>query len=629
MFRRLRTIIDNARFRGKVYVSLLGWLFSIALKQFAWRIFLSSISTASSIACQGFSFGIIVGAVGQLQTSGRLTSFPGIDRLGIELAAPNPNLVIAVFVVLFFLGGALNYASRSIAIRLDSRVYRYFFAEIGAYFGRKTEVDTALLHTIRTRVRIASKYSVLRVLNTDARFAGVIVRLGLYNISHLGSIAIGLSIIALYAPLLLPLIGLFALFAAFMTYPLNLRATRTTRMLEVQAPKRSAAIREKVNNFLAGNSAPEVAFLGDDEMFEDPDAGIDAGNNARGNKDDEENEAEIISGFHRLVENRLLVLESSRIVMSSMVGVGIGFLVWLMFSEQHQGMVSYSSLLVLFFGLRFVMNGLEGLMVTVTSVNRFLPHLIRLHELMREIDGSQTPPDISASRGASQTSVETPPSPSSGNQAVLNWGIETGGLQATQGDFLAGGVYAMLGPTDPGEASERQMTALTNTNSDVIFVRATGVDVDALSERERSWLTTVMEGTGSQNTSAENSATDSAMRAELPNYLCACLEHARRPPALLLLEGAYVYELSATGIAAIRQLFPTSAICIVSDSLDKTLAKSPARDLFVSDGKQIVCAVDMKTVNSAAGDFIRAICHGDWRDGRRRYEAPEKSAKGK
>ncbi len=625
MLKRSSIIVSNAHYRAQAYFALLAWLVRFAFSRFAKPIGLSAAATACSVVFQGLALAIVVGAVGQLQDSGHLTTFPGVDRLGLHLPAPRPGLVIGSFVFVFVLGSMLAYYGRKRAIRLESDMYRYCYHTIVEFFSRHTENTTALLTTLWTRRIIAKRYALLRVLTSDARFAGVIVRLALFNITHLGNIAVGLLIIGLYAPVLLPVIGMFAVLAALFMYPLNLRATRSTRLLEEEAVRRSRLIRDKVGFLLGAKPAMPIAF-DDPELQVDDDLPVEDGGKER-------EEHEIIDNFLHLMESRLMVLESSRILMGSMVGVGIGCMVWLMFADQHEGIISYSSLLVLFFGLRFVMNGIEGAMVTITSINRFLPHLLRLRDLVNGLTTLQAWPtgDSGSNDGRIRREatlvnpITTSPRSLPARQAHggLPFALNTAGLQQIESSFAPGEVYALQTPAQVQRSAGEQIRLLLRARDTTIEAVSPSAVQSLTDHEEAEWLARVMaEANRVASPTPPGRDESAADDDQLAAYLAGCLRHARESASLVVvLDGFVLRRLSPRGMLAVTRLFAASTVFVHSHVLDDLRANVPSGELLVSDGQNILCLLDAVSIRPQARDFIDSLCGGDWKAGRQRYEA--------
>ena len=381
--KKFSTKLANLRDRLRLYSRLAWWLLRTAASHFTPIMLLSAGCSLGSLFVQVFSLAIIAGAVGQFETHGSIVSFPALDRIGLQLPAPPVALVVVIFVILFATGGLLTFLGRSTAIRLESRFFWLFYRQIiEAVRASVFEQDVQRMRPERARNRMARTMQRLgKVLIADARFAGVAVRLMLYNISHAGNITIGIGIIAVLAPKLLPLIVLFGLVAGAGMYPLSLLGAQTTRQIEVHGPRRSAFLRQQLAEAMG---VPDDADALLTEVIVDDD--LMAESNISGSRANQADET-VIGTYLGLVERRFRILETSKLIMAVLVGLGIGaLLLFLLDDHSSSGSINYGSLIVLFFGFRFVFGGIEGAMVTLTSLNRFHPNVSRLYELMTEID---------------------------------------------------------------------------------------------------------------------------------------------------------------------------------------------------------------------------------------------------
>lgn len=366
--------------RARTYFALLGWLFGLTLRRFHRTVLLSACASVCGIALHGGALFILARAVGAMQAGG--DSLTPIESLGLALHTPGPSALLAAFVALFALGSLLGYLGRSGAIGLESALYRYFADSVIEQLTVRDDDARRPFKVLRRRHVLGTRHPLLKILVSDCRFPGVGVRLALFNITHLGNLALGLLVLGLHAPLLLPLIATFALLAAIAMYPLSLRASRTTRQLEVSGAERVAYIKSRLGSALdtvQGDAVPDAPTAAEtlDEEFDDVAALADAPATA---------ERGALDGYLALVEQRLRVTELSRVIMSAMAAAGIGLLVWLLFAYPELHIASAGSLLVLLFGLRFVLIGIEGGIVTLTTLNRFVPHLLRLQALVRDLE---------------------------------------------------------------------------------------------------------------------------------------------------------------------------------------------------------------------------------------------------
>jgi len=614
--RWLRQAFENAAQRAIAYVQLFRWLLITGWRAFPFSIIASAATSASSIALQGLALGIVVGAVSQFQNQGQLSTFPGLDRAGITVNDPHAATVIIAFVLLFIIASGLAYVGRSTAIRLESRMYRFFYDEVLGYVDRQQVETSELFRQTPRQTESGANAKILRVLLVDARFGGVILRLLLFNIIHFGNLLVGLLIITLFAPALLPLIGIFAIIAGLFMYPLNLRAARTTRMLEEHGPKRSAMIKKRVGSTAANEPSDDAVVSDEDDALGTASIGAPSSEVSGADED------EVIDRHLVLVENRLRILELSRSVMSILVACGIGALVWLLLARPGPAVVNYSSLLVLFFGLRFVMNGMEGVLVTVTSINRFLPNLLRLRELLLQLQAEHS---VAEKIGALSQESEwhdfddmTELEPSD-----VVWELRSPHLEPMRGRFRRGESYGLIGIELPRETAVAQLHALGRTarppfNAELAeFEQARTERACTCDKADIDWILAVC-AAGNIPLSAEtaeHALNEQTVVAEGPighlvRFLRDCRSLAKRNMLIVVLDGNELFKMDQPGVAKVCSLFPDSILFFFCSGVYRALNNSPAKLLFLSDGKEIACAVSIAERDRSMDRFVDKVCRG-------------------
>ena len=584
----------NARYRSRAYRALVSWLLRIAFRHFRAPLALSSFASGTAVAFQGLALAVMVGAVSQFQNLGHLESFPGLDRLGIVVKNPTIETIVTSFVVLFLLASGLAYLSRSVAIRLESRVYRHFYNNIIARLALSAQTNDDLIALLERQHEIRNAHEIPRVLMADARFAGVILRLALFNVIHLGNIVVGLLIIGFYAPALLPLIVGFAATAGICMYPLNLRATRVTRDLEKTAPLRNAYIKKRLADVLDPDESEVIDSVMDDEAFVPTSDGSTT-------VDPAALDERIVDRHLHLIESRLRILESSRIVMSTLVACGIGSLVWLLFRGDAQPAVSYSAIIVLFFGLRFVMNGIEGAMITVTSINRFLPNLIRLEQLVSQLDAIEQLENERREREEADNAWLQFGDHADDSAAGYPWQTNSSGLRRMRGSFLRGSIYGIAGRSiDPmvARAELRDIVISRRKEVDAAQLVQAEPPMEAVTERERQWVKrtlargnvlipdSVVDGC----LDGKSAPSDEPRDIDLINFLANCRQSSTAAATVVLLDGEQLFKMDPPGVRAVCTLFGDRVTFIVSRNITRALNNLPTRQLMLSDGERIVCA---------------------------------------
>ena len=629
----LRRRLGEAASRARAYLALLGWLIGVAVRTCHRTMLASATASVVSIVLHGAALSILVRSVSAIQAAGHLEHFPLLDLVGIELPAPAPGALLALFVALFALGSLLGYVGRSIAIHLESVLYRHFTDHIVERLTVRDD-DAQKLFKVMRRPALGERHQLLRILMSDSRFPGVAVRLVLYNITHLGNIAVGLAVLVFHAPLLLPLIAAFALLAAAAMYPLTLRAARTTRRLEEYGAQRASYLKARLGSALdTTQSDPLVQVeMGGDGLEDDFNDVTALGDAPAADAPDG------LRDYLALLEERLRVTELSRVIMSSMVAAGIGLLVWLLFTYQELHIASASSLLVLLFGLRFVLMGIEGSMITLTTINRFLPHLVRLHALVEDLEREhrREAPDLSAEFGfLSGTWRDGAIEPGPANVApgpLPGWRLTTPGLQQVAGLLEPGAVHCLAGARLDAASGLAQFEALVaavdgGEDNAVTRLRAAQAGcpdlrkVNVLDADDAAWIA-AMVSAGRLAIDADTvqliAGLASPLRkadADAVRFLIPAAYLARQALPLMVLEARALASLNETGQALVLARFADRALLIVDHDSRRALARAGGGLLFLSARGAVVGAVPMGERAPVTDLLLEAILSGEWLPG--------------
>lgn len=618
--------------RARTYFDLLGWLFGLTLRRFHRTVLLSASASVCGIALHGGALFILARAVGVMQAGDAGDGLTPMASLELALHAPGPSALLAAFVALFALGSLLGYLGRSTAIGLESALYRYFADSVIEQLAVKDDDARRPFKVLRRRHVLGTRHPLLKILVSDCRFPGVGVRLALFNITHLGNLALGLLVLGHHAPLLLPLIATFALLAAIAMYPLSLRASRTTRALEASGAERVAYIKSRLGSALDSAQDSPTASEALDEEFDDVAALADAPPTA---------ERGALDGYLALVEQRLRVTELSRVIMSAMAAAGIGLLAWLLFVYPELHIASAGSLLVLLFGLRFVLIGIEGGMVTLTTLNRFVPHLSRLQALVRDLesenrrDSFELPSEFGFLSGEWRDGAMLPETAADPARANLGWCLDVPGVQRVSSGFEAGVLHCVCGlglGKWQGLSQFESLAAATDGAMDNAVTRlreawATCPDLRKVNELDQADCESIARivSVGRLPIDAETvqliAGLASPLRkpeADVVRFLIHAVHLARLPLALMVFEARELGSLNAAGQALLLELFADRTVLLVDHDTRQALAREGRGLLLLSDGEQIVCAVPMGARPEMTEWLLEAILSGAWQPQRQR-----------
>ncbi|MBX9608601.1 MAG: hypothetical protein K2Y51_20445 [Gammaproteobacteria bacterium] len=609
--RASRRPLRDALWRARAYFALVAWFGRLTIRK-CYRPMLSS-ATASTlgIVLHAAALGILVRAVAAMQSRSELTHFPLLDSVGVLLPAPTTGTLLSLFVGLFAIGSVVGYVGRSIAINVECQLYLHFID----YIIERLKVapdDVRRTVKILRRPLLSARHQLMRVLISDSRFPGVAARLALFNITHLGNIAVGLMVLAFHAPLLLPLIGAFALIAATAMYPLTLRAARTTRSLEEFSALRATYLKARLESALEGFRADSEMGLGTgDDILSQDDDDVPALATPAGPVT-----GDTLERYVSVLEQRLRVTELSRVTMSSMVAAGIGILVWLLYAYQDLHIASASSLLLLLFGLRFVLLGIEGSMVTLTSINRFIPHLVRLRALITDLDneaagqGRGRHVEFGLQSGVWQADRILPLGARDLANRPLTWRLHTPEVQELSGSLEPGTVHCITGSGMDVNGALEQFEALLMASGDASgqLVKALGTARQAvprptqameLRDEDADWLSRVL-SSGGQVVSPDkvrrvarleqplNRPHIDILRALLQSLHLACEDSP-----IVAVDCGPLGRLNESGQILALGRFTGQTVLLVDADVRRALGRRGNGLLFVSDGSALLCAAPM------------------------------------
>lgn len=586
-------------------------------------ILLSSSALTAGIVLHGAALALLARLVGDMQREGRLTRFPGLDALHVNLPPPSALTATGVFIALFTLGSLLGYLGRSTAIRLESALYRHFTDAILAQLAPSGADEERFVGDLYRRHTLGTRHELLKILLSDCRFPGVVVRLSLFNIGHLGSMALGLAVLAYHAPLLLPLVAAFGMLALGVLYPLSLAATRSTRDLENLGAQRSAYIRSRLGEALSGRPFETSLGFVEDEA----EAGFDVVHALRQAPAEEPGSA--LDDYLRALERRLRVTEVSRALMSSMMAAGIGTLTWLLFTGKLEQVSSASSLLVLLFGMRFVLTGIEGGMVALTAINRYLPHLMRLYALARDLDSETVPVTVpisfsSGSYLAGRIHDERHPLP-----IRPRWRLETPQLQTVEGVLAPGQVFHLTGPGLDCEigldlfrallqdAATGEPDAVTRLRAAQAAMPKYRTILDAV-PNAREWVAALV-SEGMFDIDAETVQLIAELRSPLPQrqaeivrFAIRCLHQSRCDLPLVAVDQRLLRQLNEAGQQRLLALFGHCTVLLVDRDSARAIECPRGDLLLVANGARIVCAVPRLDHQALRAVVLGSIIRGEW-----------------
>ena len=350
------TIID----RLWRYQATLRWLVSLALTNSARRFIVSSVLSLISVALQILPILIVVRIIGIIETQGNFVLpkseylakiIPDIDPVYISV------LMVAIVVLLVILAGYAKYLARIIALNIEKQITSLLVETL-------IEGLSCLTNSYK-RWQFFDNFNqrdIMRDTSASTRFCGIAIRLLLYKIIEIFYLIAGLAILLVISPLAFSALVVVAILGTLISYPLNLEAVQLAHSLENMAGERGQMIQHRLQTAMDNKLTSNI------------------------NQFSVEKQIQIESDFLNVFMGRWKILESSHFAFSSFFGVILGLFLWVLISSDAKEFLSYGNLILLFFAFRYTFIGYQGLITLITTINRFLPGIVRVKKMTEHLE---------------------------------------------------------------------------------------------------------------------------------------------------------------------------------------------------------------------------------------------------
>ena len=409
------------------YWVLTRWLLGRAIWWHPYRVPVGLVLSIMSVAAEMLAFYLIVHVLHTLDTGAGIPA----DQIGTSFVDRMPPAVLLCLpAVAFILAGVLTYLSRSNSIEVQSSVARRLSDEV---------LQSLASHlNFYDRLKLPQwldEGDLIQVALNDTSACGTAVRLSMLHFISFVYLIVGLGILAALAPPLLALwLGALVLIVPAI-YLINLRALREARDLGEVGP----TFRRSMTRYLR--------FLVDARQ---PRA---------------EMEHDLRRRYLGILSGRLRIVEISRLTLSVVFAVAVTVFLIIVQSPEMRSLVSIGYLLFLFLAFRYTYQGVQGLSILVTTINRSLPSIIRTHRISQRMERLAQSAASNARGQAAETAFSL---------SRIGWALERNGQQG-QGAFEPGKAYGLVVPGPSQVASIGQMLELvTSRTGRTHFMQAAG-----------------------------------------------------------------------------------------------------------------------------------------------------------
>lgn len=333
------------------YFRVLRWLFSFAFQTARGAIFASVLLVVLSIGLQLVAVLLSLVIIGRL-APGNAPSFANTETAnelyaaGPQLAGQFSNEVTIALLAVFFVASALClYFGRVATLHVESHVISGAERQGLACFAQMSAEETP-----PPEIGPAS-----RLIALGSRSGGRVVRLVLRSVAEFGYLGVGLFILFLMSPWIFVVLAAFVGLGLALNYPISLSSYRTAKAYELASMKRRQTLRAMLQDL---QKAPAPAHDVSPQTHD----------------------------FLSVLRRRLTILEVARLAFGLFFVLALTGLLVLVSQGHMTELINLASLFLLIVVFRYIFSGYQGLMVLVTTTNRFLPNAVRLHMMVTQLE---------------------------------------------------------------------------------------------------------------------------------------------------------------------------------------------------------------------------------------------------
>lgn len=341
----------SALSRFFLYFRVLRWLFGFGFQTARSAIYGSVFFVVLSIGLQLVAVMLSVAIIGKL-APGNTPSFSTAENAnalyatGLRLAGQFSNGMTIALLAAFFVASALSlYLGRVLTLHVESHAIQ----------GAESEGISSFSEMARNTAPPPDIGDGSRLIALGSRSGGRVVRLVLRSVAEFGYLCAGLFILFLMSPWVFAVLAALVCLGLALNYPISLASYTTAKAYEIASVKRRQSMRRALK---ALQGSPE----GLDRFRVTPET----------------------QSFLAILRRRLKILEVARLAFGLFFVLALITLLLLVSSGRLEGFINLANLFLLIVVFRYIFSGYQGLMVLVTTTNRFLPNAVRLHTMITQ-----------------------------------------------------------------------------------------------------------------------------------------------------------------------------------------------------------------------------------------------------
>lgn len=513
--------VRRAALRVARYVAVARWLGSTARKYAPLQVLLVPGLSAVSVGLKVAALMLVAWVLRHVSAD------QGIAQAAHDALARFGGILTmaGAITTLLVISGLAQYGAGKSAVIAYDRI------SIGLSEWLLREIDSLPRVYDRWRlVKNVDRRELGKVISADINRCGMAVRIVLSSGTNVLFLISGLAFFLVIAPTLflglLVLVGLVALIA----YPLNLRGLNVARAFETALGNRGLKLMKGLDAALAWKRTPEGASAISETISAQTE-------------------------FVRALTNRLLVVESFRLILTIVLALVIGAIIALVAEGVGTSFFDYDKLLLLFAAFRFTYQGLQGILLTLTQVSRFLPALQRaeqLHAVVTKLNGTVGAGAVQRSANAIASSVP------------FSWRIDAANSPERRGVLEPGRIHLVLERADAGpHVLYRMLNAIDTDRPRFAQMFVDGLiplslggrndgkdDQPALAGETDGWLASVLGAEGHEPADPSLIEASGPTRRQLAALLLAIEQQRANGAMMTVVEGELPLSLPASGLEA-------------------------------------------------------------------------------
>lgn len=565
--------LQRAALRVARYLAVARWLGSVVRAYAPLQLILAPLLALASMCLQLGAFLLVGWVLTHVSAEG------GLVAATPSILAPvgGPLVIAAVTAALLALAGLAQQGAAVTGLvayrKLTNGLARTLLDDIEAL--PSTYDRWRLLKSVDRR-------QLMKLIAADLNRCGMSTRILLGSITSLLFLLGGLGFFLWIAPLLfLALLAIVAL-GALIAYPLNLRAVGAARTLEDAQAHRRGVLLSGIDAAIAGRASAEdrtaiaAALAGQSEVV-------------------------------RVVTARLLVVENFRLLLTILLALLVGGIIASVVLGKGASLFNYRELVLLFAAFRFTYQGLQGLLLSLTAVNRFLPSLQRTEQVFSL---------LARSAGESKLATEVEQSEQTPRKARFAWRIDSANSPVDRGRLEPGRMHLIIeragasldilyrildalqsdrarfasGFVD-GRLGEAQLTNAGEPEA--------GFGTSALTDREREeWIGAVLASVRDAIPAVAHQPLTQSLDRTL-KLLRAMDRKRTQGSAILAVDGSDLLWLPDAACALIEDRFLDRIIVVLSDWSESVSRFKGSGWLFVSSGTELAFAARLGQMSEA------------------------------